>query len=241
MRLNVDGTRRARGQRLAGPAFRVGPVCLALVAALPAPAEAQRLPRPMGWFIPGTRVDTVHAEAGRPTILSVQPDLLSRLQVLADGLRKEIVLCLHGEVIGDTARVTRFTMPDPRHSDTGSARFGPCPPGALAAWHNHPVPPPGFRVPQAVTAEVAAGLCRLSDTDVRTVARAGHPFTVVSVDASTLCWWTLQEVRGLERRERRDQRRRRVGHRASARSADLDETPGAFAQECHGGTPGASL
>ena len=158
-------------------------------------------PRPRVRLSLAMRVDTVHAEVSQPTMLSVHPDLLTRLHVLADGLHKEIVLCLHGEVIGDTVRLTRLTMPDPRRSDTGSASFGPCPPDTLAAWHNHPIPPPGFRVPRAVTEEGAAGLCRLSETDVHTAVRTGHPFSVVSVDASTLCWWTLQEVRGLERQE----------------------------------------
>lgn len=201
MRLTRAGCEgRIPRERLAGSAFRAGFVGLALLVALSAPATAKPL-RPRVRLSLATRVDTVHAEVTRPTMLSIHPDLLTRLQVLADALHKEIVLCLHGEVIGDTARLTRLTMPDPRRSDAGSASFGPCPPDALAAWHNHPIPPPGFRFPRAVTEGGAAGLCRLSETDVRTALRTGHPFAVVSVDASTLCWWTLQEVRGLERQE----------------------------------------
>jgi hypothetical protein len=173
-------------------------MCLALLVASSAPAEAE----PPGTSVrlgTVTRFDTVYAAANRPPILSVHPDLLTRLHVLADALHKEIVLCLHGDVIGDTVRLARFSMPHPHRSDMRSARFGPCPPDALATWHNHPVAPSGFRVPRAVTVGGTAGLCRLSETDARTAAMAGLPFALVSVDASTMCWWTLKDVRGLGR------------------------------------------
>jgi hypothetical protein len=175
-------------------------VFLILLTTCAAPAGAEP---PSGAFrrIFAARPDTVYATAKPSATLSVHPDLLTRLQVLADALHKEIVLCLHGDLVGDTVRLTRMTMPDPRRSDTGSALFGPCPQDALATWHNHPVPPPGRRVPRAVGAGGTLGLCRLSETDVRTAASSGHPLTMVSVDASTLCWWTLQEVRDLALRK----------------------------------------
>ena len=201
MRLvEAEGRTRGRGERRQTSACRAAFLCLALLLALFARAEAEtRPPEPRSG--PAARVDTVHAQASQPSVLSVQPGLRARLQVLAEALHKEIVLCLHGDVYGDTAVLTRLTMPDPRRSDTDSSRFGPCPADALAAWHNHPQPPPGIRVPRPVPERGAANLCRLSDTDIRTVARAGHPFAVVSADASTLCWWTLQEVRDLARLE----------------------------------------
>lgn len=193
----ILGAMRVRGGRLA--------VCetlafLVLLTTSATPAGAGPL---SGSFplIPAVRPDTVHAAANPSARLSVDPDLLVRLQVLADALHKEIVLCLHGNVVGDTVRLTRMTMPDPRRSDTSGALFGPCQQGTLATWHNHPVPPPGLRVPRAVGAGGKPDLCRLSETDVRTAASSGHPFTLVSVDASTLCWWTLQEVRELARRK----------------------------------------
>lgn len=199
MRLaEAEGRTRDRGERRQTFACRAGFLCLALLLALFARAEAETThPGPQSG--PAARADTVRAQGSQPSALSVQPGLRARLQVLAEALHKEIVLCLHGDVYGDTALLTRLTMPDPRRSDTDSARFGPCPADALAAWHNHPEPPPGIRAPRPVAEVGAADLCRLSDTDIRTAARAGHPFVVVSADASTLCWWTLQEVRDLAR------------------------------------------
>jgi hypothetical protein len=181
-------------------ALREALVSLVLITAASWPAEAA-FPTGATARNLASRPDTVYATANPPTMLSVHPRLLTRLQVLADALHKEIVLCLHGDVVGDTVRLTRMTMPDPRRSRANSALFGPCPEDALATWHNHPVPPPGLRAPRPVGAGGTAGLCRLSETDIRTAATSGHPFTVVAVDASTLCWWTLQEVHSLVLRE----------------------------------------
>ncbi|MCK5448026.1 MAG: hypothetical protein KAJ13_05735 [Gemmatimonadetes bacterium] len=128
--------------------------------------------------------------------LVVAPDLLVKLQVLADGLHKEIVLCLHGRVETDTAHVTSFTMPTPRRSEAAGASVEPCPREAVATWHNHPRPPPGIRAPRTAAAQ-AGDLCRLSDTDLRTASRSGHRYTLVAVDADNWCWWTLDEVRHL--------------------------------------------
>lgn len=189
---SLEGLRRAAGERRAIAAVRRGSACLVLASALAAPAEA-RTPVPPG-PLSGSSVDTLRGGPGRPTDLSFHPDLLARLQVLAEALRHEIVLCLHGQVHGGTAYLTDLTMPVPRRSDAEGASFEACPRDALAVWHNHPVPPDGVRAPRAVLPNGAAGLCRLSPTDVQTAARAGHSFTVVSVDATTTCWWTLREV-----------------------------------------------
>ncbi len=199
-RSRTNGVLPEMRERGAGHALRAAFVLVVLVTTSAAPARAER---PANAFprILAVRPDTVHATTKPPVMLSVHPQLLARLQVLADALHKEIVLCLYGEVVGDTGRLTRLTMPDPRRSDPDSALFGPCPQDALATWHNHPVPPPGMRIPRAVGAGGTRGLCRLSETDVRTATRSGHAFTMVSVDASTLCWWTLQEVRGLALRK----------------------------------------
>lgn len=200
MRLvEADGRTRAPGERRETRAYRAASLCLALLLVLFSGAEAETR-HPDRRSDPAATIDTVRTQAHQPAVPSFQPDLRARLQVLADALHKEIVLCLHGEVYGDTALLTRLTMPDPRRSDTARARFGPCPADALAAWHNHPEPPPGIPAARPVTERGAANLCRLSETDIRTASRAGHPFAVVSVNASTLCWWTLQEVRDLARR-----------------------------------------
>lgn len=199
LRVETHGDDGRSARRFAGPAFRAAGLCLAMLAVTFVHTAA----RPADHSFPasrGTASDTLTEPSRRPTVLKIHPDLLLRLQVLADALHKEIVLCLHGAVVGDTATVARLEMPDPEHSGRNSARFGPCRPDALAVWHNHPVPPPGVRAPRAVTGNGPVGLCRLSDTDAQTTARAGHPFTVVSVDAATLCWWTLEEVRSLARR-----------------------------------------
>ena len=199
MRLRrVQGTRRVTQARRVGTTAGLGFACLILSGAPGGPVGPESYAG-TGPALLAAGLDTVSAATSLPTQLAIAPELLARLQVLADALHKEIVLCLYGDVRGDSARLTRLTMPRPLRSEPDQARFGPCPPEALAVWHNHPVPPPGFRAPRPVTDTDPTGLCRLSATDVRTAAGAGHPFTVVSVDGSTLCWWSLKEVRGLER------------------------------------------
>ncbi len=193
-----SGTQRPSPEGLSVPAFPAVLACAFLL--LMATGSASSVPSSQPMPTPGTPGrDTLFAGAGVPASLRIAPDLLARLQVLADALHKEIVLCLHGDVDGDRAHLTRLSMPAPLHSAANRARFGPCPDDTLAVWHNHAVPPPGVRAARPVLAGGPAGLCRLSAADVRTASAAGHPFTIVSVDASTLCWWTLAEVRGLER------------------------------------------
>jgi hypothetical protein len=146
------------------------------------------------------QADTVPGPALLPTRLVLEANLSVKLRVLADGLHNEIVLCLYGRVESGTAHLTRFSMPTPRRSSTSGATFERCPTGALATWHNHPRPPTGIRAPRSVTTAGTSDLCRLSDTDVRTASRHGHPFTIVAVSSATWCWWRLDEVRRLDSR-----------------------------------------
>jgi len=44
--------------------------------------------------------------------LVLAPSLLRRLSLLAAGLDREVVLCLQGTVVGDTALLREFAMPD---------------------------------------------------------------------------------------------------------------------------------
>src|SRR5437870_8427768 len=48
--------------------------------------------------------------------LVLAASLLRRLSLLAAGLDREVVLCLQGTVVGDTALVREFAMPDIVHS-----------------------------------------------------------------------------------------------------------------------------
>lgn len=133
-----------------------------------------------------------------PTELVIDPPLLTQLQTLAEGLQREIVLCLQGTIRGETAVAREFVMPVPRLSTPTRSSFDPCPRGTLASWHNHPrvgelaraAGPPRTPAPESVSRQ----LCVLSETDIRTAARLRHPFVVVSVDAGTWCWWGLREV-----------------------------------------------
>jgi hypothetical protein len=140
------------------------------------------------------------AEAGRPVELVLEPDLLAKIQTLADGLHNEIVLCLTGRLAGDTAYASDFVMPTPRLSTPTRSSFDACPRTTLASWHNHPA-----ELGSGSIRPIARGLlddperrarwlCVLSDTDIETAERLRHPFIVVSVDGTTWCWWTLSEV-----------------------------------------------
>jgi len=155
-----------------------------------------------------------HAAPGRPApdppaALLLDAGLLARLRTLAGALHSEIVLCLTGVVSGDTVTATGFVMPDPYSSRPDGAAFGPCPPGAVAIWHNHPVedPPgtvrggdPSYRRPRGDSLASAREYCALSQTDIRTVARDGYRFAIVAVDHDTWCWWTREQVLALAQR-----------------------------------------
>src|SRR5438876_3606008 len=117
------------------------------------------------------------------------PSLLRRLSLLAAGLDREVVLCLQGTVVGDTALLMEFAMPDIVHSSVDAVTPLPCPPATtLAVWHNHPWVGPdssfGLRTPE--------DLCSLSQPDLRTVVADSIPFAVVSVGRTAqpiVCWW----------------------------------------------------
>ncbi len=133
-----------------------------------------------------------------PTELVIEPELLTRLQTLAEGLHREIVLCLQGRVSRGRALVNDFVMPLPKLSTPTRSSFERCPRGTLASWHNHPramiAPAVVGGGARAASTHTARRLCVLSETDIRTAERLRHPFVVVSVDARTWCWWGLSEV-----------------------------------------------
>lgn len=150
-------------------------------------------------------------ELGRPNTLVMTPPLIAKLSTLADGLHKEIVLCLFGVVTGEVGRATNFAMPTPHESAPRSGWFDACPDESLAVWHNHPLTElvegvgdsarPQVRARPRQPAE-ARELCRLSGSDIGTLAAQGRPFAVVAVDRNTWCWWSLAQVRQLARLKR---------------------------------------
>ena len=150
-------------------------------------------------------------ELGRPSTLVMTPPLVAKLNTLADGLHKEIVLCLFGIVTGEVGRATDFAMPTPHESAPRSGSFDACPGESLAVWHNHPLTElvkgvgdsarPQVRARPRQPAE-ARELCRLSGSDIGTLAAQGRPFAVVAVDRNTWCWWSLAQVRQLARLKR---------------------------------------
>ena len=143
------------------------------------------------------------AVSGRPSTLVLTPPLVAKLGTLADGLHKEIVLCLVGIITGEVGRATDFVMPTPHESAPRAGSFDACPGESLAVWHNHPLPElveglgdsarPQVRARPRAPAE-ARELCRLSGSDIGTLAAQGRPFAVVSVDRNTWCC-RIQECR----------------------------------------------
>ena len=137
-----------------------------------------------------------------PTRLVIERPLLSKLQTLAAGLHVELVLCLQGVPVGNDMRLTHFSMPEPRVATGDRSSFLPCPDNTAAVWHNHPIPDPStypdWRRPRGEPVHPRE-LCALSKSDIRTTARLGYPFIVVSVDAETWCWWTRDQVTRLAR------------------------------------------
>ena len=137
-----------------------------------------------------------------PTRLVIERPLLSKLQTLAAGLHVELVLCLQGVAAGNDMRLTHFSMPEPRVAAGDRSSFLPCPDNTAAVWHNHPVSHPSTH-PDTRRARrepiLPRELCALSSSDIRTAARLGYPFIVVSVDAETWCWWTRDQVKRFAR------------------------------------------
>src|SRR3989454_1570190 len=133
--------------------------------------------------------------------LVLAPSLLRRLSLLGAGLDGEVVLCLQGTVVGDTALLREFAMPDIVRSSVDAVTPLPCPPATtLAVWHNHPWVGPdssfGLRTPE--------DLCSLSQPDLRTVVADSIPFAVVSVGRTVqpiVCWWRRGQAGGERPRE----------------------------------------
>ncbi len=120
--------------------------------------------------------------------LILTPSLFRRLSLLAAGLDREVVLCLQGTAVEDSAVVQDFVMPDLVSSARDAVQPLPCPPTTLAVWHNHVWTGPdssfGVRTPE--------DLCSLSQPDLRTVVADSIPFAVVSVGRTRgpiVCWW----------------------------------------------------
>lgn len=120
--------------------------------------------------------------------LRLGPSLLRRVSLLAAGLDREVVLCLQGTAVGDSAVVEDFVMPDLVSSTADEVEPLPCGRGTLAVWHNHPWTGPdstfGVKTPE--------DLCSLSEPDLRTVVADSIPFAVVSVGRTPhpiVCWW----------------------------------------------------
>lgn len=175
------------------------------------PARALRAPRqsaiglPMGlglcvlgWIVP-LPIESAARAPEPPARLTIERSLLGKLQTLAAGLRLEIVLCLGGTHTGDGVHLTDFFMPDPEIAAGTRVLAAPCPSSTAAVWHNHPFldafhGPDGVR-PRGEPIREARDLCALSRSDIQTTIERGYPFVVVSVDAETWCWWTLDQVK----------------------------------------------
>src|SRR3989449_10503511 len=65
--------------------------------------------------------------------LVLAPSLLRRLSLLAAGLDREVVLCLQGTVVGDTALLREFAMPEIVDSSVAAVTPLPCPPATRRA------------------------------------------------------------------------------------------------------------
>ena len=148
------------------------------------PARSQTFP---------THHDSASPAIQLATQLVIRPSLLHRLNLLAAGLDREVVLCLQGAVSGDTATVDDFVMPDLVTSGVDAVRPLPCGPATVASWHNHPWTGPdsafGIRTP--------VDFCSLSEPDIRTVVTDSIPFAVVTVGRTSrpvVCWWRRDQV-----------------------------------------------
>jgi hypothetical protein len=148
----------------------------------------------------GSPLVSADADSSR---LVIDPALLSKLQTLADGLNKEIVLCLTGTLDDGDGRATDFEMPAVHTSTPTSSSVDACPEGTIGVWHNHtPVGTALARIGRSWNGasqmsrrpELAAELCRLSDRDIETLSGSGYPFAVVSVDRDTWCWWSRHQI-----------------------------------------------
>ena len=135
--------------------------------------------------------------------LFLDPVLLGKLQTLADGLTKEIVLCLTGSAVDGVGHATDFVMPSVHVSTPTSSSVDACPDQTVAVWHNHTIVGSALARmarnwngigQQRQVAGLAADLCRLSEQDITTLVDSEYPFSVISVDRDTWCWWSRQQV-----------------------------------------------
>jgi hypothetical protein len=125
-----------------------------------------------------------------PSQLVFAPHLQSNLGILAEGLEREIPLCLTGPIRGDTAEVTGIHIPKIVRSDTVSTDYegDTCPANTLAFWHNHPKP-------ETVDFEEKPNPgCWLSWTDLRTSIREGRLFEVVQTSRGNWCWFSRYQI-----------------------------------------------
>lgn len=153
----------------------------------------------------------------RPTELVIAPDVSARLEVLAAGLHREVVMCLVGKVRGGTARAEKLHMPVPHASTQTQVVTGPCPRGTVATWHNHPSgatrsggPPWHARGkgrlangPDAFSNEswgAADGpsSCQPSRRDVATAVRLRIPFLVIGDGAGNHCVHPLARLEAIQ-------------------------------------------
>lgn len=152
----------------------------------------------------------------RPTELAIAPDVSARLEVLAAGLHREVVMCLVGTVRGTTARADELHMPVPHASTSTQVVTGPCPRGTVATWHNHPSgatssgPPWRARRagdsasnPDAASSESWAAAdgpstCQPSRRDVATAVRLRIPFLVIGDGAGNHCVHSLTRLEALQ-------------------------------------------
>lgn len=154
----------------------------------------------------GTDTESATAHTSAPTEgarLFVDPVLLGKLQTLADGLNNEIVLCLTGSVGDGVGHATNFVMPAVHASTPTSSSVDACPDETIAVWHNHTLLGTALAKMarswnglslQPRAPGLAADLCRLSEQDIATLVGSDYPFSVISVDQDTWCWWTRQQV-----------------------------------------------
>lgn len=163
----------------------VRPLALSVVCAV---GIALSRSRPALAQAPLTSTDSLILNSQPLKRLALTTSLLRRLSLLAAGLDRELVLCLRGTALGDSAMVDDFVMPDIIVSSADQVQPLPCARATLAVWHNHPWTGPdssfGVKTPE--------DLCSLSQPDLRTVIRDSIPFAVVSVGRTPrpiICWW----------------------------------------------------
>jgi hypothetical protein len=124
-------------------------------------------------------------------VLVIAPEIRRNLDILAGGLKVEFVLCLHGEVSGDTAYVSSISVPAIERADSISVKTGECQTPVLATWHNHP-----FVGADALDV-LPEDYCVMSIGDVAMAAFGPANFSIISVDKNHMCWWSRRQAQGL--------------------------------------------